>query len=220
MELPNPQHELFAKFAAQGLSLTEAAKRSGYTESGANNSGSRISRIPAVARRIEELRQLEPNGVVCAGARSGPSRVTAIESRWVGMRQIIAERAQDPEMQNVPGGKTGLLAVDYKLLGSGPTATIKTIYKVDAALLYELRQHEELIAEELGQRVKLSESRTSKLNLNLNATPKELNVAFKTHFSGLTDTERAELLKIKPELADIAEDPTIIDAVPSAEPEG
>ena len=49
-------------------------------------------------------------------------------------------------MQNAPGGKTGLMSLDYK----GKDAD-RAVYKLDAALLKELRDLEREIAIELGQ---------------------------------------------------------------------
>jgi hypothetical protein len=206
-ELPNVQHETFAGFVAQGLSLTQAAKRAGYIA--ANNSGSRVAQLPAVAARIEELRRADGTNLVCSsGVRSVPARVTAIEQRWIGMRTIIAERAADPEMQTVPGGRTGLLTVSFKQLGSGKDATIVKEYKVDAPLLYELRAHEQLIAEELGQRTKVTENRTLKLTGTIG--DKELNEALRQQLGSLSDEERKALASVSPELHEI------IDAVPQA----
>jgi hypothetical protein len=208
-ELPDARKETFAHYVAQGFSKTEAARRAGYK--GANNSGSRVAQLPHVAARIEELRQADGALVCSSGIRSSPARVTAMEQRWVGMRTIIAERAKDPEMQEVPGGKTGLLTVDYKLLGSGENAIIKRIYKVDTPLLYELRAHEEAVAMELGQRIKRSESTTSSVNLTLTGD-KELNGLLRAKLGELAPADRDRILEIAPSLADVELDPLIEQA--------
>jgi hypothetical protein len=66
------------------------------------------------------------------------------------MHQVIAERAADPEMQAVPGGKTGLLVRSTKGLGSGDNFTTVEEYEVDTALLKELREHELQAASEFA----------------------------------------------------------------------
>ena len=64
---------------------------------------------------------------------------------------MIEERADDPQFENVAGGRTGLITVDWKTLGAGESAQIMPIYSVDTGLLKELREHEKLAAQELGQ---------------------------------------------------------------------
>ena len=61
------------------------------------------------------------------------------------MRQVIEERAASPDFAVVPGGKTGLLC--RELRGKKDTP----VYKVDTALLAELRAHEQQAAQEIGQ---------------------------------------------------------------------
>jgi hypothetical protein len=63
-------------------------------------------------------------------------RVQALQDRWDRMRKLINERGL--EMVSVPGGgSTGPLVTDYK--GKDASADV---YKVDTALLAELRNHE------------------------------------------------------------------------------
>lgn len=78
-------------------------------------------------------------------------RVDALNDRWVRMRKVIDDRAADPDMAEVPGGTTGLLVKDYKTVGSGESAVVRTIYSVDTGLLKEIREHEKQAAQELGQ---------------------------------------------------------------------
>lgn len=208
-ELADSRKETFAHLVAQGFSKTESARRAGYKA--ANNSGSRVAQLPHVAARIEELKQADGALVCTSGVRSSVARVTAMEQRWVGMRTIIAERAKDPDMQSVPGGRTGLLVKDYKSVGSGATAQIMEIYRIDAPLLYELRAHEEAIAMELGQRVKRSESTSYGLNLTLSGD-KELNNLLKSKMGELPEADRAKILEIAPSLAELdAESPESSD---------
>jgi len=61
------------------------------------------------------------------------------------LKRIISERGDADYMQDVAGGKTGLLVREYKGHSELP------FYKVDAALLKEMRDLEREIAIELGQ---------------------------------------------------------------------
>jgi hypothetical protein len=60
------------------------------------------------------------------------------------MRRVIEQRAASPEFAKVPGGTTGLLCRDLKCKDT-------TVYKLDTALLAELRAHEQQAAQELSQ---------------------------------------------------------------------
>jgi len=78
-------------------------------------------------------------------------RVESVNDRWLRLRRVIEERADDPDMATVPGGRTGLIVKDYKTVGAGESATVMPIYSVDTALLKEIREHEKQAAQELGQ---------------------------------------------------------------------
>lgn len=78
-------------------------------------------------------------------------RVQSLNNRWRRLEEVMRARAEDPSMQHVPGGNTGLLVRTYKQIGSGESAQIMEEYEVDAALLREFREHEKQAAQELGQ---------------------------------------------------------------------
>jgi len=79
------------------------------------------------------------------------NRIRQLDKRWRACQQIAEERGNAPEMQNVPGGKTGYLVHRIKSVGSGPAAQVVDEYELDAALLREIREHEKQAAQELGQ---------------------------------------------------------------------
>jgi hypothetical protein len=111
-----------------------------------------------ICARIKELQTFIAAGVIALEISNRNARVQALQDRWDRMRKLIHERGI--EMANVKGGgSTGLLCRDYK----GKDATAE-VYKVDTALLAELRAHERQAAEELGQWITKSES--SALNLS------------------------------------------------------
>jgi len=94
------------------------------------------------AKRVEDLAEFE------IGRRE--ARVASMNDRWRKLHQIAQERGAG--MEDVPGGKTGLLVRHVKGIGSGDNFQEIEEYKVDTGLLREMRAHEQAAAEELGQR--------------------------------------------------------------------
>jgi len=64
--------------------------------------------------------------------------------------QVVAERAADPTMADVPGGRTGMLVRGYKAIGSGENAQVREEYAVDGVLARELRDYAKQAAIEVG----------------------------------------------------------------------
>lgn len=107
--------------------------------------------IPEFRDKLNELRDAIEESIVSHGIARKMRRVRALNDRWERMQQVIAERAADQEVQEVPGGKTGLLVRNVKSVGKGEDAKLIDLYEVDTALLKELRDHEKQAAQELGQ---------------------------------------------------------------------
>lgn len=106
---------------------------------------------PAFMAEVDKcIRRIEAT-VFRRGIASRVNRVRAQNNRWERMQQVIDERSQDPEMQEVPGGKTGLLTKQTRGIGSGDHFQVVDEYEVDTGLLRELREHEKQVAIELGQ---------------------------------------------------------------------
>ncbi len=78
-------------------------------------------------------------------------RVQSLCDRWNRMIEVIEARAGDPQMQDIPGGSTGLLTKTVKGVGRGEDFRLVATYEVDTGLLRELREHEKQAAQELGQ---------------------------------------------------------------------
>lgn len=108
--------------------------------------------VPSFAARVQEHRDLWRQKIEAEGIANRQNRVAAQNDRWRRMQEVIEARAADPDMANVPGGSTGLLAHDVKGVGKGDDFQLIDVYAVDTGLLKELREHEKLTAEELGQR--------------------------------------------------------------------
>ena len=108
------------------------------------------ARIQEVARRLGDL------ALRHAIARRH-KRVGRLQDRWDRMGKVIEERAAAPEMQDVPGGTTGLLVKTIKQIGSGDNAREVEEYEVDVGLLKEEREYARQAAQEIGQWVEKNE---------------------------------------------------------------
>jgi HAMP domain-containing protein len=174
--LPKSKHEHFAQLVAKGVSVTKAYVSAGYSGKGAAASASRMLTNASICGRIAELRETLAAGTIALEIGNRNARVTALQSRWNRMRQVIDERAASPEFGDVPGGSTGLLCKTYV----GKDAD-QPVYKLDTGLLAELRAHEQQAAQELGQWKTVVESKTVTFNqttitLGLLLTDAELDV--------------------------------------------
>jgi hypothetical protein len=79
-------------------------------------------------------------------------RLARLDKTWNDLQRVVKQRGQSDEMKGVPGGKTGLLVHDVKVVGGGEHAEKVDLYRVDTGLLDQLLALEERAAEELGQR--------------------------------------------------------------------
>lgn len=100
-----------------------------------------------VQSHIEAFRE----AVLNKGIADVVKRVSALDDRWNRMKQVIEERAVSPQMQNVAGGKTGLLVHQVKAVGKGEDFQLIDLYVVDDGLLSEMRATEKQAAIEVGQ---------------------------------------------------------------------
>lgn len=93
--------------------------------------------------------------VAAVGIANKQQRVLALHDRWQRMRRVMAARANDPAVANVPGGTTGTIVKQIKNVGGCPVEE----YAVDVGLMKELRETEKQAAQELGQWVEKSETK-------------------------------------------------------------
>jgi len=84
-------------------------------------------------------------------------RLGVLQEAHNHLLQVIEDRAAAPEMQGVPGGKTGLLIRTEKVIGFGESARTIEEFTFDRAVLQELRAIQEQAAKELGQFVEKRE---------------------------------------------------------------
>jgi hypothetical protein len=80
-------------------------------------------------------------------------RLSDYDERRYKFLQIVAKRAEwfAKHRSDVPGGETGLLRVEIKVVGGGPAAYTVEEYVPDIALSQELRALNKQAAQELGQ---------------------------------------------------------------------
>jgi hypothetical protein len=108
-------------------------------------------RKPAFAARVQEVRaELAANLSRYRIARKD-RRVAALQDRWDRQHRIIAERAENPEMQNVDGGSTGMMVRTLKVVGAGEFAQLVEEYGYDTGLDAAMRATEMQAAKESGQ---------------------------------------------------------------------
>lgn len=101
--------------------------------------------------RLVAIAEQERAAIVARGIADRQNRVDALNDRWERMRRVVDERAADPEMQSVAGGRTGLLVHKLRVVGTGRNALQVDEYEVDTSLLAEMRATEKQAAQELGQ---------------------------------------------------------------------
>jgi phage terminase small subunit len=135
---------------------TKAAELAGYqatTRESLMVIAARTKARPHVKAAISEaLGQVKLDGIAVV-----ENRIVALQDRWDRMKALIAARAEDPQMQKVTGGTTGLLVHNIKSIGQGRDAERVDVYEIDAALLREMRELERQAAQEMGQWLDRSE---------------------------------------------------------------
>jgi len=158
--LHHTPYEVFAKAFASGKDYAESAveaypqyrERSHAKQAGW---GIELKNKPAIRRRIEYLwgiiEQVEQEEMAQFAIAQKVRRIEGLEERRARLLRVIEERGSEPEMQDVPGGATGMLVRTTKMIGIGNAAKEVEEYAVDTQTLAELRQIEKHAAIELGQ---------------------------------------------------------------------
>jgi predicted DNA-binding protein (UPF0251 family) len=119
----------------------------------------------AFQAKLSEFRQRYAAVVMSSGLARRERRVQHLTDLHQRLRAVIKERAKDPTMQGVPGGKTGVLVRKIKSLevdetykdadGNTRKRTVKKVipeYETDVGTTSELRRIQEQIAIEVGDR--------------------------------------------------------------------
>lgn len=147
MKLTKEQRKLLVAWAAEGLTLNEINERAERYDPSFTVDWLQLKHVRTrTSKTYGQLREEFEREAITEGLARRAVRLREKMARHSLLKEVIAERADHMEMQDAPGGKTGLLALDYK----GKDADRK-VYKLDAALLKEMRDLEREIAIELGQ---------------------------------------------------------------------
>lgn len=116
--------------------------------------------------RVQEHRDAFREQIRAEGIANRQNRVDALNDRWERMQRVLDARAD--ELADVPGGNTGILVRQAKLVkvyksdGDQEDEDGETLYSakrdvmvyeyaVDTALLKEMRETEKQAAQDLGQ---------------------------------------------------------------------
>lgn len=140
------KHLEAARLLANGLTPTEVADQMGI----GRRTLYRWSEIPSFKQEIEKFVEADRKAIENQGIANKQCRLDEYNRRWKKMQALIDARAEWGSAQGYVGGDTGLLCQDYK-------GTVE-VYKVDAALLREMRELEKQAAIEAGQWVEKSET--------------------------------------------------------------
>jgi hypothetical protein len=104
----------------------------------------RWKKAPEFQVRVREVRaslESEASGIALQyGIADARERIRSLDERWKKMRRVIAERAEDPVMEEAAGGRTGLLVHRRRVIGHGGNSLTVDEYQVDTGLLRELRE--------------------------------------------------------------------------------
>ncbi len=105
---------------------------------------------PEYTKHIAGLQHAMYERMLQIGIANKEARIVGMVGRHRRMQDVIAERAAGTR-EPVPGGRSGLLVRQRKMIGSGDGSTIVTEYAFDSALAREMRELEKQIAQETGQ---------------------------------------------------------------------
>jgi hypothetical protein len=145
--LTKEQRKLLVGWAAEGLTLQEINERAAALDPPFEVVWTQLKHVRKQAKKTySQLKEEFEREALGEGLARRAVRLREKMERHALLKRVIGERADHVEMQDAPGGKTGLLCLDYK----GKDAD-RAVYKLDAALLKELRDLEREIAIELGQ---------------------------------------------------------------------
>lgn len=91
----------------------------------------RWRRLPAFQAKVQAHRDAWAAAILRRGIAEKQNRLDAVVNRHRLLEQVIAERAADPLMQNVAGGKTGLLVATPMLVKVYESRAITDDYAED-----------------------------------------------------------------------------------------
>jgi len=129
---------------------------------------------PIFARRVAEFAREFLEAAMRRGIARLDFRIKTLADAHSKLLELIEERAADPKMQDIPGGKTGLIVMQFRAVGTGDRQKIVPEFVFDASLIREVRAIQAAAAKELGQITEKFE--------------------FKRSFKDMTDAELLQLI--------------------------
>lgn len=111
----------------------------------------RWTKHPEFAARVNEVIDDFRSEIRRRGLAILERRVESVNDRWRRLQVVVQERANSPEMIDVPGGSSGLLVKSLKGIGGGDDFQVVETYEVDTGLLKSILDLEKQAAQELGQ---------------------------------------------------------------------
>lgn len=121
--LLNPKHETFAQLIAAGFGPAKAYTTAGYKAKNVGVAGAesyKLLKNPLIIQRVASLKPAADAKVatqlqliVAGKIHERVERIRGYDERKRLMYQLMQDRANDPEHQDVPGIRTGLLVVTW-----------------------------------------------------------------------------------------------------------
>lgn len=109
----------------------------------------RWKKAPEFGQRVISIVEETRAALLASGISERCNRLDVLNDFWKRLRIVADERAADPTMAKVPGGKTGLLVRTLRTIGSGEHAEKVEEFTIDGVLLKELRAGMEQAAKEI-----------------------------------------------------------------------
>lgn len=177
-----------AQMVAEGrYELTQIAEKLGITRQGLH----KLRRTPAFAARVDEISREFADAALKRALARKDYRITCLANRHSLLREVIEARAAAPDMQEIPGGHTGIMVRKPVTSKDGICGYE---FVVDTGTLKELRAVEEQVAKELGQFVEKREVKADVIHSLKDATDDELDAELDKLTTGFVapDVEGAE----------------------------
>jgi hypothetical protein len=143
--------------AADELTDAEIAAEAGINKATLE----RWKKVPAFAEKVGEARTAIAAAVRAEGIANKRNRLAAYQQRWELLEQVRRERGEHESMAEVPGGTTGILVRDIKLVkvlddsdsehGQRSYQREYETFAVDTPMLREWRELEKQMAIETGE---------------------------------------------------------------------
>jgi len=141
------KHLEAARLFADGLSRRDVAAKLGQKDHIVKH----WYEQPEFQAEVDAFIEADRAAIRNKGIAEKQNRMEAYNRRWNLLNQVIEARSVWDAVQDVPGGKTGLIVRDFK--GS----MNYEVFKIDVGLLKELRELEKQAAIEAGQWVEKRE---------------------------------------------------------------